>query len=62
VLLDFKKPFDLIPQYKSTYEKEIFAQERAKALSCSSKNSPSLIWSQLLNAARTYFEKLTTEI
>jgi hypothetical protein len=62
VLLDFKKPFDLIPDYKSTYEKENFAHERAKALSYSSKTPPSMIWSQLLNAVRTYFEKLTTEI
>ena len=62
IILDFKKPFDLIPYYKRTYEKEIFAQERAKALSCSSRNSPSMIWSQLLNAARTYFENLVTNI
>jgi DNA invertase Pin-like site-specific DNA recombinase len=62
VLLDFRKPFDLIPYYKRSYEKEIFAQERALALSCSSRNPPSMIWSHLLNAVRTYFENLTTEI
>ena len=45
VLLDFRKPFDLIPYYKRSYEKEIFAQERALALSCSSRNPPSMIWS-----------------
>jgi DNA invertase Pin-like site-specific DNA recombinase len=61
VLLDFKKPFDLIPYYKRSYEKEIFVQERAKALSCSSGNLPSLIWSHLLNAVRTYFENEITK-
>ena len=61
-LLDFKKPFDLIPEYKSTYEKENFAHEEALALSCSSKTQPSQIWSQLLNAVRTYFESLTTKV
>mgnify|MGYP001604630505 CR=1 FL=1 len=45
VLFDFKKPFDLIPQYKSTYEKENFAHERALALLCPSKTQPSQIWS-----------------
>jgi DNA invertase Pin-like site-specific DNA recombinase len=63
IILDFKKPFDLIPYYKRSYEEEIFAQDRAKVdLSCSSKNPPSLIWSQLLNAARTYFETIATKI
>jgi len=60
-MLDFKKPFDLIPDYKSTYKNEVFSQERAKTLSCSSMNTPSQIWSQLLNAARTYFENLINE-
>ena len=45
IILDFKKPFDLIPYYKRSYEKEIFSQERAKTLSCSPRKSPSLIWS-----------------
>ena len=45
VILDFKKPFDLIPEYKSTYEKENFAQERVLALSYSSQNPPNQIWS-----------------
>jgi hypothetical protein len=61
VLLDFKKPFDLIPEFKTSYEKEIFAQERSIDLSCSLKNTPSQIWSQLLNAVRTYFENSVIE-
>jgi hypothetical protein len=60
-LLDFKKPFDLIPEYKGTYEKENFSQEKGKPFSCSSKIQRSIIWSQLLNAARTYFENSVTE-
>ena len=55
--LDFKKPFDLIPEYKSSYNKEILAQEDLKNSAFLSKNSPSQIWSQLLNEARTYFER-----
>jgi len=62
VLLDFKKPFDLIPYYKRTYEKETFVKMQSKNFNFPSKNPQSMIWSQLLNAARTYFEKLTTEI
>jgi hypothetical protein len=62
IILDFKKPFDLIPYYKSSYEKEIFSHKRGKPLLCSSKTQPSLIWSQLLNAARTYFETIATKI
>jgi len=61
-LLDFKKPFDLIPEYKSTYNKKVLPQENLKNFSFTSKNPPSQIWSQLLNAARTYFETLATEI
>jgi len=61
-LLDFKKPFDLIPEYKKSYEKENFAQERSLDLSCPLKNTQSNIWSQLLNAARTYFETLMTKV
>jgi len=60
--LDFKKPFDLIPEYKSTYNKKVLPQENLKNFSFTSKNPPSQIWSQLLNAARTYFETLATEI
>jgi hypothetical protein len=62
VLLDFKKPFDLIPYYKRSYEEEIFAKTPSKNFNFPSGNSPSMIWSQLLYAARTYFEKLTIEI
>jgi hypothetical protein len=62
ILLDFQKPFDLIPQYKSTYKNRVFSQEGAIAPSCPSKTQPSQIWSQLLNAARTYFERLIVEV
>ena len=50
IILDFKKPFDLIPDYKSTYKNEVFSQERAKTLSCSSINTPSQIWSGRLDS------------
>ncbi len=45
VLLDFKKPFDLIPYYKRTYDENFLAQKDFKNHSLSSKNTPSLIWS-----------------
>jgi hypothetical protein len=59
VFLDFKKPFDLIPYYKSTYNKKVLAQKDFRNPSFSAENPQSLIWSQLLNAARTYFENET---
>jgi len=62
VLLDFKKPFDLIPYYKRTYDENFLAQKDFKNPFSSFKKQQSQIWSQLLYAARTYFEKLTTEI
>jgi hypothetical protein len=61
-LLDFKKPFDLIPYYKSSYDEKLLAQKNSKNCSLSPKNAPSQIWSQLLNAARTYFETSVTKI
>jgi hypothetical protein len=45
VLLDFKKPFDLIPYYKRSYEEEIFAKTPSKNFNFPSGNSPSMIWS-----------------
>ena len=45
VLLDFKKPFDLIPEYKSTYEKEILAKTQSKNFNFPSQNPQSMIWS-----------------
>jgi hypothetical protein len=61
VLLDFKKPFDLIPYYKRTYEKEIFAKTQSKNFDFPFENPSSMIWSHLLNAVRTYFETTTTK-
>jgi hypothetical protein len=61
VLLDFKKPFDLIPYYKRSYEKEIFAKTQSKNFNFSEEKRQSIIWSQLLYAARTYFENLIVE-
>ena len=62
VLLDFKKPFDLIPYYKRSYDKKVLAQKDFKNPSLSSKISQSNIWSHLLNAVRTYFENEMTKI
>ena len=59
IIFDFKKPFDLIPLYKSSYDKKLLMQKDFKNSSLSSKNPQSNIWSQLLNAARTYFENET---
>jgi len=61
VLLDFQRPFDLIPEYKRVYEERNRAEARLKRLSSSPKKSQSFIWSQLLNAARTYFEEKLTK-
>ena len=49
IILDFKKPFHLILEYKKSYEKENFAQERSKTFSCSSMKTPSQIWSGRLD-------------
>jgi len=57
VLLDFEKPFDLIPYYKNTYNKEILAKKKSKNNLSFPQKSQCLIWSQLLNAARTFFER-----
>jgi len=62
VLLDFKKPFDLIPLYKSGYDKKVLAENKLKNLTSLPKIPQSYIWSHLLNAARTYFENLITEV
>jgi hypothetical protein len=61
VLLDFKKPFDLIPYYKRSYDEKLLAQKDFKNSSLSSKISPSNIWSHLLNAVRTYYENEITK-
>ena len=45
IFLDFKKPFDVIPEYKRSYEKEIFAKTQSKNLNFSSENPQSQIWS-----------------
>jgi hypothetical protein len=61
VFLDFEKPFDLIPYYKSSYNKEILAEKKLKNHLSFPQNSQCLIWSHLLNAARTYFETSITK-
>ena len=45
VLLDFEKPFDLIPYYKSTYDKEFSEEKRSKNYFSSPQKSESPIWS-----------------
>jgi len=62
VFLDFEKPFDLIPKYKRSYKKRSRAEARLSEPLFFARKSPSFVWSQLLNAARTYFEKSTIEI
>jgi len=49
------------PHYKRTYDENSLAQKDLKNRSLSTKIAPSQIWSQLLNAVRTYFENLITE-
>jgi len=61
VLLDFKKPFDLIPYYKSSYDKKVLAEDKLKNLTSLPKIPQSQIWSHLLNAVRTYFENEITK-
>jgi hypothetical protein len=62
VLLDFKNPFDLIPYYRRSYEKEILAKRQSKNFNLSGEKRQSIIWSHLLNAVRTYFENEMTKI
>jgi hypothetical protein len=62
ITLDFKKPFDLIPYYKRSYDKKVLVENNLKNPSSFPKNSPSQVWSQLLNAARTYFETIAAKI
>ena len=45
MLLDFKKPFDLIPYYKRSYDENFLAQKDFKNPSFPSKIAPSQIWS-----------------
>ena len=45
VLLDFKKPFDLIPLYKSGYDKKVLAENKLKNLTSLPKIPQSYIWS-----------------
>ncbi len=42
---DFKKPFDLIPYYKRSYDKKVLVENNLKNPSSFSKNSLSNIWS-----------------
>ena len=45
IIFDFKKPFDLIPYYKRSYDENFLAQKDFKNHSLSSKNTPSMNWS-----------------
>ena len=45
ILLDFKKPFDLIPYYKRTYDEKCLAQKDLRNPCLSAKTSQSQIWS-----------------
>ena len=45
IILDFKKPFDLIPLYKSGYDKKVLAENKLKNLTSLPKIPPSQIWS-----------------
>jgi DNA invertase Pin-like site-specific DNA recombinase len=60
VFLDFEKPFDLIPEYKKSYSERNPASGGASEQENSPPFSKSLIWSQLLNEVRTYFERKLT--
>ena len=44
-LFDFKEPFDLILEYKSTYNKKVLAEDNLKNSSLFSENPQSMIWS-----------------
>ena len=44
-LFDFKEPFDLIPKFRKSYEKETLAKTQSKNFNFSSENPPSQIWS-----------------
>jgi len=63
VIFNFQKPFDLIPEFKKFKAKINEIGERSPACGGASeplnrlKKSESIIWSDLLNAGRTYFEE-----
>jgi hypothetical protein len=57
---EFVRPYDLIPKYAEKYERspaEGGASEQQNAFEI----EKSLIWSQLLNEARTFFERKMLE-
>jgi len=56
VFLDFREPYELIPKFKKDYEKELPAKNKPNRRFFSEKNPQCPTWSELLNAARTYFE------
>ena len=58
-LFDFKRPFDLIPKFKKSYEEKSRRKIKPKNRFFSEETAPSCEWSQLLNLARTYFKELT---
>ncbi|MEK6732025.1 MAG: hypothetical protein AABY55_00180 [Candidatus Omnitrophota bacterium] len=48
-LFDFKRPFDIIPEYKKSYEKEIFAKIKSKNHFSFEKTLPCPTWSGRLD-------------
>jgi len=60
VIFDFVRPFDLIPKYTGKCEASRAEGEASEQTNCP-QNSQCLTWSQLLNEARTYFERKSLE-
>jgi len=56
LIFDFVRPFDLIPKYKEKFERSPAAGGASEPLN-RLKKSQCLVWSDLLNAARTFFEQ-----
>ena len=57
---EFVRPFDLIPKYTEKCERSP-AEGGANEQSIASEFEKSLSWSQLLNEARTFFERKSLE-
>ena len=56
ILFAFQPPFDLIAKHRQSCELRD-AESGASEHTENSEKSESLVWSQLLNEARTYFER-----
>jgi len=60
LIFDFARPFDLIPKYAEKCERSRAAGAASEQTNCP-QNPLSFVWSQLLDEARTFFERKLNE-